>query len=61
MASRKTEVEKKAPARKPAATGRRRRSKVTHEQIAERAYFISRERGGGDLENWFLAERELTG
>ena len=59
MATTKT-TEKKAPARKPAPTARRRKRTVTHEQIAERAYFISRERGGSDLENWLLAERELT-
>jgi hypothetical protein len=55
-------TEKKAPARKPAIVSRKRKPKVSHEQIAERAYFISQERGGGnDLENWLLAEHELVG
>jgi hypothetical protein len=34
---------------------------VTREAIAERAYFISLERQGGDpFEHWIAAERELT-
>jgi Protein of unknown function (DUF2934) len=52
----------KAPARKPATTTtRKRKPKTSHEQIAERAYFIAMERGGSDLENWLLAEHELVG
>ena len=65
MATRKSAektTEKKAPARKPATVSRKRKPKVSHEQIAERAYFISKERGGGnELENWLLAEHELVG
>jgi hypothetical protein len=65
LATRKTAekrtTEKKAPARKPAIVSRKRKPKVSHEQIAERAYFISIERGGSDLENWLLAEHELVG
>jgi hypothetical protein len=65
LATRKTAekrtTEKKAPARKPAIVSRKRKPKVSHEQIAERAYFISMERGGSDLENWLLAEHELVG
>lgn len=37
---------------------------VTHEQIAERARALWRERGqpeGRDLEHWFEAERQLRG
>jgi hypothetical protein len=54
-------TEKKAPARRPAIVSRKRKPKISHEQIAERAYFISQERGGNDLENWLLAEHELVG
>lgn len=58
MAIKKT-AEKKAPARKPATT-RKRAPKVTHEAIAERAYFLHLERGGEAFENWVAAERELV-
>lgn len=40
-----------------------RKKKVvpTHEEIATRAYFIALEdRGGGDLDHWLRAERELA-
>jgi hypothetical protein len=50
----------KAPSRRTALS-RRRAPKVAHAQIAECAYFLSIERGGSDLENWLLAERELVG
>lgn len=33
----------------------------THEEISERAYFISQERGGDPHENWLAAEAELRG
>ena len=40
------------------ATGSR---KPSHDEIAERAYFIHLEEGGSDeLENWLRAERELS-
>lgn len=52
---------------KPATRRTRlRKSKVqprrpTHEEIAERAYFIHLEESGSDeLGNWLRAERELT-
>jgi hypothetical protein len=61
LATKKTEQAKKAPARKPAIMSRKRKPTVTHEQIAERAYFISIERGGSDVDNWLLAEHELVG
>jgi hypothetical protein len=65
LATKKTAAEKtterKAPARKPAIMTRKRKPKVSHEQIAERAYFISLERGGTEIENWLLAEHELVG
>lgn len=34
---------------------------ITHEMIAQRAYEIWREQGGGETENWLRAERELRG
>jgi hypothetical protein len=58
VAIRKT-TEKKAPARKP-ATSRKRAPKVTHDQIAERAYYLHLERGGDPFENWLHAEQELV-
>lgn len=46
------------PAAKPRA---RRRRRPTHEQIAQRAYFISLEEGGQDqVGNWIRAEQELA-
>lgn len=48
---------------KPTASSKRttRRRKASHDEIAERAYFIYIEEGGCDaLENWLRAERELT-
>jgi hypothetical protein len=48
---------------KPAASRKRttRRRKPSHDEIAERAYFIHLEEGGCDeLVNWLRAERELT-
>ena len=47
---------------KPASPRTRatRRRKPSHEEIAERAYFIHREEGGDDeLGHWLRAEREL--
>lgn len=39
----------------------RRRRRPTHEQIAQRAYFISLEEGGQDqVGNWIRAEQELA-
>jgi hypothetical protein len=57
----KKTAEKKTPARKPATTTRKRKPKIGHDEIAMRAYFLSQERGGNDLENWLLAEHELAG
>ena len=48
---------------KPAAARKRttRSAKPSHEEIAERAYFIHLEAGGRDeLGNWLRAEDELT-
>ena len=48
------------PARKP-VTRRRRAPKVTHDQIAERAYALFVAGTEGDaFEHWVRAERELT-
>jgi hypothetical protein len=39
----------------------RRRRRPTHDQIAERAYFIYLQEGGQDeLRNWIRAEQELA-
>jgi hypothetical protein len=49
----------KVPAAAPAAP---RARQVTHEQIAARAYEISRSgTGGSEFDNWVRAERELRG
>jgi hypothetical protein len=51
------------PADKPTASRKRmtRRRKPSHDEIAERAYFIHLEEGGRDqLGNWLRAEDELT-
>ena len=56
----------KAAAAKATATTaapRRRRTRATspsHDQIAERAYYLSIESDVGELGNWLRAERELT-
>ena len=52
--------EQKKTVRKPSV---RRRKKVapTHEQIAIRAYYLHLEAGGGgELDHWLRAERELA-
>ena len=66
MATKKTAetkiAAKKTPARKPATTTtRKRKPKIGHDEIAMRAYFLSQERGGSELDNWLLAEHELAG
>jgi len=46
----------------PTAADRRRRTRVTDEDIARRAYELYESRGGGhgrDLDDWLEAEREL--
>jgi hypothetical protein len=38
------------------------KKEITHDMIAKRAYEISASgRGGSELDNWLLAERELIG
>ena len=59
MPTKKIEAKPKA-VRKP--TVRRRKAPTlapTHEQIAERAYFLSLEGSEDALGNWLRAEREL--
>jgi hypothetical protein len=46
---------------KPKLTRRTRKTKITVEQIAERAYFLSLEGDADPIANWLQAERELTG
>jgi hypothetical protein len=52
------------PARKRASSAKtngKRRSKITHDAIAERAYFIYVDEGCTDeVDNWLRAERELS-
>jgi hypothetical protein len=59
MTAKRTTTEKKAPARKP--TVRRRKKAITHDQIAEHAYFLSLQGRADPLGNWLQAERELVG
>jgi hypothetical protein len=40
---------------------RRKKSVVTADQIAERAYFLHLAGGSDPLHNWLTAERELVG
>ena len=57
MATKKTESAAPEPAKKTVA---RRRRKVTHEMIEQRAYEISLGEGAGSpFDNWLVAEREL--
>jgi len=52
---------RRTPARKPAATTRTRRTpRVTHDDIALRAYELHLGGGADAFENWIAAERELT-
>jgi hypothetical protein len=48
------------PVRRPTARTKKK-VELTHDVIAERAYFIAIERGGGDpFQNWIDAEREVS-
>ena len=60
----KTEVRNspipKQQAMKPVTTpGTSSGKAITHEAIAQRAYFIWKTSGGSEFENWIRAEREL--
>ena len=50
---RNTPIPKVTPAAKPVA------KQITYEAIAERAYYIWKQNGGSDFENWVRAESEL--
>ena len=49
----------KTTTRKPAAR-RTKKTEITHEHIATRAYFIHLQEGGDPQSNWLRAERELV-
>jgi DUF2934 family protein len=53
-------TKKDAPAAEAPKPKRTRRKKVTHEQIAERAYHLALAGGPDPIENWLRAERELV-
>ena len=59
--TKKTSVTAAASAKSaPSRVRATRRRKVTHDEIAERAYFIHLTDGVGDeVENWLRAESEL--
>jgi hypothetical protein len=61
LAAKKSTAKTAEPAKKT-TTVRRRRPKVTHEMIEERAYLIATSgTGGSQLDHWLTAERELVG
>ncbi|MHB8470982.1 MAG: hypothetical protein ACYDCH_14690 [Gaiellaceae bacterium] len=51
----------KAPAARKPVSRRKRAPKVTHEEIATRAYYLHLEGGYDPHENWVRAESELVG
>ena len=55
--ARKTTERKPTRKTKPQVT---KTQAITHEHVAERAYYLSLERGGDAFENWVQAERELA-
>jgi hypothetical protein len=62
MAPKRTESKtSKAPVARKPAIRRKRAPKITHEDIATRAYYLHLEGGHDPLENWIRAERELVG
>jgi len=59
MPTKKIEAKPKA-VRKPAVRRRKAQTRVpTHDEIAERAYFLSLEGSEDAFANWLRAEREL--
>jgi hypothetical protein len=61
-AVRNSPVPKKVTPKSAAAPAQGQRLEVTYEMIARRAYEISQSgTGGGELDNWLRAERELRG
>lgn len=62
MATKRTESKNaKAPSVRKPTVRRKRTPKVTHEDIATRAYYIHLEGGHDPHENWVRAESELVG
>jgi hypothetical protein len=62
MAPKRTEPKtSKAPAARKPALRRKRLPKITHEDIAMRAYYLHLDGGHDPHENWIRAERELVG
>jgi hypothetical protein len=62
MPAKRTESKtSKAPAARKPVIRRKRAPKVTHEDIATRAYYIHLEGGHDPHENWVRAESELVG
>jgi hypothetical protein len=59
MPAKRTDTKTKPAARKPVIR-RKRAPKVTHDEIAMRAYYLHLEGGHDPLENWVRAERELA-
>jgi hypothetical protein len=58
-AKRETQTTKTPTIRKPAAR-RSRKTAISEEHIATRAYFLHLEGGMDPLDNWLRAERELV-
>jgi hypothetical protein len=61
MPAKKEATTKKAPSIRKPAVRRTRKTAVTEEHIAMRAYFLHLEGGHDPLDNWLRAERELVG
>ncbi|MBV8563209.1 MAG: DUF2934 domain-containing protein [Actinobacteria bacterium] len=61
MAAKKETTTKKAPSIRKPAVRRTRKTAVTEESIATRAYFLHLEGGDDPVQNWLRAERELVG
>jgi hypothetical protein len=64
MPAKRTESKtSKAPAARKPALRRKKAApvlEITHEHIAERAYYLHLEGGHDPFENWLRAERELV-
>jgi hypothetical protein len=60
MPAKRTEPKTAKPAARKPVVRRKRVPKITHDDIAMRAYYIHLEGGPDPLENWVRAERELA-
>jgi len=60
-AAKKEATTKKAPSTRKPTVRRTRKTAVTEEHIALRAYFLHLDGGDDPVENWLRAERELVG